>query len=609
MKVAAAFGTNGAGTTAAVERMLAAQKARSWHEPVTVSTSRGALGSVRTADRFSLVPSRYESPHAHLVVAGVPTSHDSPIADRLRRAIESEWQDAVRSLKGIDGPFAAVMWHELERKLTVVTDILGMQPLFMCRRTGRIDLASEVHALIASGAADEEPDPAGWGAFLIFGHTIADRTLTKGVTRVAPGAVLVYEPDTDRLTATPYWSWPTTASGHAVDDDTIDLLGDEIVGDLRACLAHHPRAVVCLSGGYDSRLILAALDAIGEHPRVLTLSHPDQQDDLDGRLARRVARAFALDVDERAPSADFFSSDAYLDFVAESGLASPSLYLFIAQLASCLRIGVEAIWDGIFPGCALFPVHQHPGGFDAYLRHAAPDHSRLWIAAQQLFRADFIAAMREAFHHVLAAERALYADDESGVSQFVVRNRTRHRIAPNPLQAFSNDVIPLTPGMSRTFWETAAAIPTNAKRDHRLYRRLFERRFPKALSVPAVSAGTIDLLGHRIDGDVLRGRLADIMQRRPRLSAALSRLGLGSTSSFWQPSTHLEACVRALDIDDDKLNRAAVERLRDARPPFDAAHDAQRQLLFYWRMRPQAGRRSAPDPVSRLDTTSVAGVR
>ena len=418
--------------------------------------------------------------------------------------MESDWRDAVLTVQQIDGPFAAVMWHEPERKLTVVTDILGMQPLFMCRRPGRIDVASEVHALISAGAVGDEPDAAGWGAFLIFGHTIADRTLTKGVTRVPPGAVLVYEPDADRLTVTPSWKWPTAVSAHVVDDATIDILGDQIVEDVRACVAHHPRAVVCLSGGYDSRLILAALDDLGQQPGVLTLSHPDQQDDLDGRLARRVARAFSLDVDERSPRGDFFSSDAYLDFVTESGLASPSIYLFIAQLASCLRSGVEAIWDGIFPGCALFPVHQHPGGFDAYLRHAAPDDSRLWVAAQQLFRADFVAEMRETFHRVLAAERALYADDESGVSQFVVRNRTRHRIAPNPLQAFSNDVIPLTPGMSRTFWETAVAIPTPAKRDHRLYRRLFERRFPKALGIPAVSAGTIDLLGRRVDGDVLR---------------------------------------------------------------------------------------------------------
>jgi len=44
--------------------------------------------------------------------------------------------------------------------------------------------------------------------------------------------------------------------------------------------AYHPRPTICLSGGYDSRLILAALDDIGQRPSVLTLAHPDEQRDL-----------------------------------------------------------------------------------------------------------------------------------------------------------------------------------------------------------------------------------------------------------------------------------------------------------------------------------------
>src|SRR4029077_9980361 len=97
----------------------------------------------------------------------------------------------------------------------------------------------------------------------------------------------------------------------------------------------------------------------------------DEQHDLDGKLASRIARAFNVTVDRRLPRRDFFSTSDYLDYVRPSGLASPSLYLFIAQLSSCLRTRVQAVWDGIFPGCALFPVHQHPGAFDAYLRHSA----------------------------------------------------------------------------------------------------------------------------------------------------------------------------------------------------------------------------------------------
>jgi hypothetical protein len=584
VKLAVCFGQACPDATATVARMLRAQAVRTWHETVSLTTPRGTLGSVRTSDRFSRIPSVYSGPQARLLVAGVPVSLSTPVAERLQRATESDWDDALRCLTGLDGAFAAVMWHETARKLAIVTDILGMQPVYVHRRAGLVAIASEVSALTSAGLFEYAPDPAGWGAFLLFGHTIADRTLALDVTRMPAASITVYEPDADRLTVSSYWAWPQAIPAAHVDDSTLDGLGDQIVGELRACLTHHPRPVLCLSGGYDSRLILAALDEIGHTPIALTLSHPDEQFDLDGKLANRVARAFQLEVITRTPDGDFFSSDAYLDYVRTSGLASPSLYLFIAQLASRIGSDVEAIWDGIFPGCALFPVHQHPGGFEAYLKHAAPTDNPLWIAAQQLFQPEFVRHVRTAFLEALAVERARYSDDELGVSQFVVLNRTRHRIAANPLQAFSNDVIPLTPGSSRVFWTTAAAIPTAAKRDHRLYRRLFERRFPKALRVPAVSAGAIDLLTSPFDGDVLMARIATMVKRRPRVSAALARFGVAGAGPFWKRSTHLETSVQALDADDGMLNRAAVERLRAAAAPFDGADERQRELLFYWWM-------------------------
>ena len=585
MKLCACFGTTCELASAAVARMQAAQQARPWHEPVTVNTAFGTLGGLRTSDLHSQVTATYDGPVARLFVAGTPISCSTDVRERLRHAVEAEWEEAVACLKDLDGPFAAVMWHDALRRLTIVTDILGMQPLYFHRRPGMLALASEVRALTSSGVCDASPDPAGWGAFLSFGHTIADRTLVADVRRVAPGSVVVYEPDTDTLSASSYWSWPS-ARFTAVDDSTIDKLGDQIVAEVRACLAHHPRPVVCLSGGYDSRLILGALDDIGQRPAILTLAHPDEQDDLDGKLALRMARAFTLGVDRRVPHRDFFSTADYLDYIRTSGLASPSLYLFIAQLSSCLRTGVEAVWDGIFPGCALFPVHQHPGAFDAYLQRTARRDTPLWTAARRLFRPEVVMAMEEAFLETLAIERAQYADDESGVSQFVVRNRTRHRIAPNPLQVFSNDVVPLAPGLSKSFWEMAAAIPTEMKRGHQLYRRLFKRRFPKALDVPAVSGGTIDQFSRRVDWDVITARLAEYLQRRPRLSSLLPR-GRQAASPFWTRSAFLDQCLSSLDSQGAFLIPDAVERLRGQSASSEEGVEKQRELLFYWQMQRQ----------------------
>jgi Glutamine amidotransferase domain len=134
--------------------MQVAQQARPWHERITVSTRFGTLGGVRTSDLHSQIPAMYHGPVAQLLVAGTPISCSTNVGERLRHAAEAEWEEAVECLEGLDGPFAVVMWHEALRRLTIVTDILGMQPLYFHRHTGMLAwaiLSSKCHAVSDDG--------------------------------------------------------------------------------------------------------------------------------------------------------------------------------------------------------------------------------------------------------------------------------------------------------------------------------------------------------------------------------------------------------------------------------------------------------------------------
>ena len=136
--------------------MQTAQQARPWHERVTFNTPFGTLGGVRTSDLHAQVTATYDGPMARLVIAGTPISCSTNVSERLRRAVEMEWEEAVACLKELDGPFAAVMWHAALRRLTIVTDILGMQPLYFHRQPGMLALASEVRALTSSGEGNRK---------------------------------------------------------------------------------------------------------------------------------------------------------------------------------------------------------------------------------------------------------------------------------------------------------------------------------------------------------------------------------------------------------------------------------------------------------------------
>ena len=67
----------------------------------------------------------------------------------------------------------------------------------------------------------------------------------------------------------------------------------------------------------------------------------------------------------------------------------------------------------------------------------------------------------------------------------------RNRMGHNPLKVYANDVLCFTPGLTREFWTTAAAIPYSEKWDFNLYFRLFREQFPEALRTPFCSAGRL----------------------------------------------------------------------------------------------------------------------
>jgi hypothetical protein len=604
MKLAAFFRSGDAGCPQTLDRMLEVQISRSWHTSHSFNCEGGAYGYVRTSDKFSSISLARESETGNrLLVAGVPLDLAGSLDARLNRIADSDFATAIQELQSLEGAFAAFLWHETERKFAVVTDILGMQPLYMYRSSGVLLLATEVKALMASRLIDLAMDPAGWGAFLSFRHLIGDRTLIQSVNRAPAATVLVYDPVRDDLNSSTYWSWPSPVHASRFEELPLDELMEAFYAELNAFGQHNSNATLCLSGGYDSRLILASLFKLGISPNTVSLSHADDMFDLDAKLAAHIARKFNAAFSLYHPNRDFFSSNGYKKYLVANEVATPSLYLFIAQLCDVIQPEMQAIWEGVFPGCILFPIHQPPGPFESYLqRECKRFEGDFWKAAELVFHPDILQQIREAFSECLERETRNYTDDEFGVSEFVVRNRTRHRIATNPMQVYCNDALPFTPGISKTFWSIAASIPYALRERHKLYQYIFERYFSRALTVPVVSGSTIyPLQAGRLQPDLLLARLGIFIKHNWRVNLVLSRLGIAQGDDFWNESALVSEAVRAIDSTDAHLNTDRVRKLQAAQDPLPYVSKRAKDLLFYWhfwRCLMQDGSTGAGTPLS-----------
>ena len=371
MKLAAVFNSGEPDSGELLVRMLDAQRLRPWHNSVRLHCSKCAsLGYVQSSDRFAAVSLVRESDNGNmLLVSGLPISLADNLDQRLQEILKLDLRPALTALQQLDGAFAAFLWHSAEQKLGVVTDVLGMQPLYVYRGDGILLIATEVKGITATGLVQTKMDDAGWGAFLSFGHPIASQTLLESVHRMPAGAGMIYDPAAGELTTDAYWQWPQPQTGvQSIEELPLDDAMEVFSEELLSYHHHNQKAWLCLSGGFNSRLILARLSKLGIAPETLSLSHADEMFDLDAKIAARVAREFGARFTLRHPDKTFFSSPGYVDYIVCNEVATPSLYLFIAQLCAVLEPRLEAIWEGVFPGCILYPVHQPPGGFEAYFK-------------------------------------------------------------------------------------------------------------------------------------------------------------------------------------------------------------------------------------------------
>ena len=582
MKIAACFHVDGVPREPTVTRMVEAQRFGAGSTCRVIPVTNGAIGFTSGTEQLSRVPLMREDPSGNvLIVAGLPISREQGLDVLLQRAAAESLENAIGILRSLDGAYTALLWHAGAQRLAFVTDFLGMQPLHLSHTSDSLLLSTELKGLVGDDLLKVEPDPAGWGSFFSLGHFIGSRTSLRCAIRAMPAQVYTYNPLTAKLESTTYWRYPDAKPvADLAQLDTATIV-DALRTDVRAYSEHGQKGTLLLSGGFDSRLLLMLLLEAGQRPPLLILDHPEEHFNADGRFARRFAALVSLPYTARTAPADFFSSQEYLSYLQMTEVTTPSLYLFIAQLAKQLS-AAELVWEGVAPGNLLKP----PGGesgepLSLYLKKKGNFRdSAMWRAIRNLFRPNIADEMWSSFEQLLASEVAQYTDDSSGTSQFVVSNRMRNRTGANPFKVYCKYVLLFTPGVSRRFVESTAYIPYSRPRQE-LYLELYRRHFPQGGHVPFCSGGALFSGTLKPDLQLASLRLM-IMPVVQRLYGGISRR-LGSNSDWWEPSTLVESMVRTADPAAPEWNSDSVAQVQ-ATAAETGIYDEKKHILFYWQI-------------------------
>jgi len=98
--------------------------------------------------------------------------------------------EMVRELRGM---FAFALWDARERVLVLARDPYGIKPLYYSDDGHSVRFASQVKALLATGAIARDVDPAGAVGFYLFGSVPEPFTTFRAIRSVPSGATIVVD--------------------------------------------------------------------------------------------------------------------------------------------------------------------------------------------------------------------------------------------------------------------------------------------------------------------------------------------------------------------------------------------------------------------------------
>jgi asparagine synthetase B (glutamine-hydrolysing) len=433
---------------------------------------------------------------------GAPGNGVAPERPLVEERRDRGAADGPQAIADLDGIAACCLYDERTETAYLANDRLGFARLYYRVDGGRLLIASRAAAIADSDALDF----AAVGQLLQVGYPLADRTLYAAVKLLPPASFATWH--AGQFLIRRLWEPPAPSTAAIGVDEAAAALEQAVTRATERALDPHLRAVLPISGGLDSRLLLGIARRRSE---LVTLSfgHGHSRDvTFGGRLARVSGtshRSVPLPSDYMAvlgPRAVYLTEgmapveSAHMLCLNPALAASPSLLIsgFLGGVAS----GAHLNW--VEPGEeAMEPQAAARALFERRYREGFSDDELKRLVRKPFLREMEGAAFDTFFNTYRRGEGAI------GRAERVNFELRQRRFVVYQLTLFGATAVVRAPFADRGVVETVLGLPLEARRQQRAYRRLLIKSFPDLARVPHTATG-VPLLGPPL-GLALRQRL------------------------------------------------------------------------------------------------------
>ena len=378
------------------------------------------------------------------------------------------------------GVFCAVHYQPRLGRLHLISDKLGERPLYFWANDEVIIFSSTLRVLEGIPEVPKEMDLRAVTEITAFGYSIGDRTPYTNIVRLRSGEVV--QVSENSIARFQYWRWDAILPSTLSEDELLRETFETFTSSVSLRIRKDTTTMAFLSGGLDTRCVVAALRAQNVRAHTFTFE-PDKSQD-------RVLRAAF------ARQSGTFHHEGPLQYTETGGDS------FVAALADAWKTSKyrrdrpperpQLIWTGdggsTGAGCALLST-----GLTELLRAGKRDEAIDFFLREQgayvvarLFKSHISEALMPVPREAIRAELddIHCKDPVRAFHIFLMLNDQRHHMSPYyeniDLHRFDFQL----PFYDGKFLQLILAIPINLCLRHRFYMKWFALFPPVVKSVP-----------------------------------------------------------------------------------------------------------------------------
>jgi asparagine synthase (glutamine-hydrolysing) len=167
-----------------------------------------------------------------------------------------------KTLSQIDGYFNAIIYDSITQAIHLMTDRYGMRMLYYSNNEDQFAWSAEVKGLLALSSVNKSIDKQSVKSFIELGYILESKTLFSRIKLLSPSTLMTFNLQSKKLSQNYYWKWSAIKNQEITLEQAIDKLGILFLDSVKRRFEPNKKMGIALSGGLDSRAIVAAVTKI-----------------------------------------------------------------------------------------------------------------------------------------------------------------------------------------------------------------------------------------------------------------------------------------------------------------------------------------------------------